>query len=106
MGDTSYTFVYVTAPTAIVARRIAKIVLEKRLAACANIFRIESTYWWKGKIEKCPEYAMFLKTKKSRVKRLTAEIKNVHPYEVPCIVSLDIVKGNPDFLKWIGNETQ
>ena len=106
MSATIYCSVYLTAKDLKEAKRISKHILNKRLAACANILKIHSLYWWKGKIEKSPEYAIILKTEKSLTKKLILETKKIHSYTTPCIVVWDIKGGNPEYLKWIENETQ
>lgn len=98
--------VYVTAPDAAVAARLARCVVESRLAACANLLpRIDSIYWWNGVVEQAAETALILKTRTSLVPRLTAELRRLHPYECPCIVALPIEAGHAEFLQWIGAET-
>ncbi len=101
-----FSFVYITAPTKKEAKRIAKTLVSERLAACCNIFKIESLYWWKGKIEKSGEYGIFVKTKKSLVEKIIKRVKGFHSYSVPCIISFGIEKGNKDFLNWIEESTK
>lgn len=97
--------VYVTAKEMDEAERIAEHLLEKRIIACANIFPIWSIYSWKGKVEKENEVALMLKTSHDLVDRVIKEVRKVHSYEVPCIVSYRIDKGDKDYLEWIRNET-
>lgn len=97
--------VYVTVKDIDEAKKIANHLLDHRLIACANIFPIRSIYVWKGKVEDDPEVAMIIKTRSSLVDRIMKEIKKIHSYEVPCIVSYDIIKGDKDFLNWIRDET-
>ncbi len=100
-------FVYVTAKDTEEAKRIAKAVVEERLAACANVFgAIESVYRWKGKVCEDDEVALVLKTSNERKAELIDRIKQLHSYDTPCIACLPMVDGNPDFLKWIASETQ
>jgi len=101
-----FSFVYVTTPTKKEAKKVAKILVSEKLAACCNIFKIESLYWWKGKIEKSGEYGMFVKTKKNLVEKIIKRVKEIHSYSVPCIISFDIEKGNNDFLNWIEESTK
>jgi len=101
-----FSFVYITAPTKNEARRIAEILVSEKLAACCNVFRIDSVYRWKGKIEKSGEFGIFAKTKKSLVERIIKRVKEIHSYSVPCIVSFDLKKGNKDFLDWIEKSTK
>jgi len=101
-----FRWVYVTCKNRAEARKIARLVLEKRLAACANLFPVRSLYWWEGKIEEANEVALVLKTKASCFRRLLAEIRKAHSYKVPCIEALPILEGNPDYLNWIRDETR
>ena len=98
--------VYVTAPGHDVAVALAEAVIGERLAACANILgAITSVYWWDGKLNREGEVAMILKTTAAHIPALTARIRQLHPYECPCIVAIPIEGGNPDFLAWIAAET-
>ena len=101
-----YCSVYVIAATEEEARRIGRTLVEEKLAACANILPISSIYRWQGKIEEAAEAAMFLKTRSALVDKVIERVKALHSYQVPCIVSLPIEKGNPDYLKWIGESTK
>jgi len=97
--------VYVTAKDEVEAKRIARVVVEERLAACANLLGgIQSIYWWEGAVCEDREGALILKTSNDRKTELIERIKQLHSYEVPCIVCLPITDGNPDFLKWIAAE--
>jgi periplasmic divalent cation tolerance protein len=99
-------FVYVTAKDNAEAKRIAKAVVEERLAACANVLGgIESIYWWDGKVCEDNETALVLKTSEAKKQELIERIKTLHSYDTPCIACLPITAGNPDFLKWIEEET-
>ena len=82
--------IYVTCKDKKEAEKLAKILLEKKLIACANIHPISSLYRWKGKIEHSKEYAMILKTKKNMFDEIKDEIKKNHSYDVPCICSWNI----------------
>ena len=100
-------FVYVTAKDTAEAKRIAKTVVEARLAACANVLGvIESVYWWEGNVCEGEEVALVLKTSADRKNELIDRIKQLHSYDCPCIVCLPIADGNPDFLEWIADETK
>jgi periplasmic divalent cation tolerance protein len=103
----TYVIVYATSKDEKEARTIGEILVKEKLIACANIIpAIQSIYWWKGKIEKNGEAAMFLKTKKSLVKRLIKRIKELHSYEVPTIDVITISDGNPECFKWIEDVTK
>ena len=89
------------------ANRIASIVVNKRVAACAQILGpIHSTYWWKGKVEEAGEWLLMMKTRQDLFTALEKEIKAVHPYEVPEITALPIVAGSEPYLQWIEDETR
>ncbi|MCF7817958.1 MAG: divalent-cation tolerance protein CutA [Kiritimatiellales bacterium] len=99
-------FVYVTAANTDEAQRIARTVVEERLAACANLLgAIQSIYWWDGKMCEGEEVALVLKTSGERKAELIDRIKQLHSYDCPSIVCLPIADGNPDFLRWIAAET-
>jgi periplasmic divalent cation tolerance protein len=101
-----FNFVYITAPTKKEAKRIADVLVSEKLAACCNIFKIDSVYWWQGKIKKTAEYGIFAKTKKSLVEKIIKKVKDIHSYSLPCVVSFEIEKGNKDFLNWIEKSTR
>ncbi|MDW7989825.1 MAG: divalent-cation tolerance protein CutA [Archaeoglobaceae archaeon] len=96
-----YTFVYITTPSKEEAEKIAKAVLEKRIAACVNIFPIKSFFLWENKLEIAEEYAMIVKTRAEKFSELRDFVKSIHSYSVPCICSISIEKGLRDFLEWI-----
>jgi periplasmic divalent cation tolerance protein len=102
----NFHIVYITASSREEAEKISRVLLEERLIACANIFDpVTSLYWWKGEIRKDAEALLIAKTKESLVDQLIERVKALHSYECPCIVSFPLAKGNPDFLKWISEET-
>lgn len=97
--------VYVTAKDMSEASKIARHLLEKRLVACANIFNVHSIYPWWGKVEEADEAAIIMKTRSSMVDDVIREVRKVHSYEVPCIVSYKMEKGFKGYLDWIVSET-
>ncbi|MGJ5813235.1 divalent-cation tolerance protein CutA [Paludibaculum fermentans] len=89
------------------ARRIARHLVELRLAACVAITPgVLSTYHWKGAIEEDQECALTIKTRRDLFAALAAELRKVHPYEVPELVALPIVDGSPAYLDWMDAELQ
>jgi periplasmic divalent cation tolerance protein len=99
--------VFVTAPSVREAKNIASAVLNKKLAACANMLNgVYSHYWWKGKIEHSREVLIIMKTRQNMFKRLAAEVKKNHSYEVPEIIALPIVAGSAYYLEWIDESLQ
>jgi len=99
--------VYVTAASRDEALRIGRLVVESRLAACANVLPAATTsiYWWQGKLEQASEVSLLLKTKATLVDKLVAKVKENHSYECPCVVAVPIAGGNRQFLDWIDAET-
>lgn len=103
----SATLVYVTASSRDEAIKIARTVVEERLAACANVFQpMTSIYWWEGKIQEEGEISFILKTRDDLVEDLTRRVKALHSYTCPCVVALPVSQGNGAFLAWIENETR
>ncbi len=87
------------------AEEIAKALVERRLAACAQLVGpIVSTYWWKDNIETAEEWQCLIKSKKSLYGEVEKAIKMLHPYETPEIIALPIVSGSDDYLKWLNDQ--
>jgi len=87
------------------ADRIARQLLEKRLAACVNIVAgARSIYRWRGAIEEAAEYLLIIKSRQGRWEELRAEIQRVHSYEVPEVLMLAIEDGSPTYLNWLSEE--
>jgi periplasmic divalent cation tolerance protein len=88
------------------AERIARVAVEKHLAACAQVSGpIMSVYRWKGAVETATEWQVWLKTSGTRVEPLISLIKQEHRYDVPEIIASPITSGNPGYLQWIIDET-
>ena len=84
------------------AHRIADQLLNQKKAACVNIMpRVDSLFWWQGKLDSAQETLLVIKTKASKLKEITELVKKVHSYEVPEVIALPIVGGNEDYLKWL-----
>lgn len=98
--------VYVTAPTLAEAESLARLAVEGRLAACANILPgMRSLYWWQGRLESADETVLLLKTTAELAPALIRALTEAHSYDCPCVVAVPIATGNPDFLRWIEAET-
>lgn len=95
-----YVVVFCTAPPNF-SGRLAKIIVEERLAACVNISPVRSTFLWEGKVNEVAEDLLIIKTEELRVDDLAARIRDVHPYELPEIIVLPIVGGDEGYLDWI-----
>lgn len=98
--------VYVTAPDIDAARRIARHVVEQRLAACANMMPIHSVYRWEGSMQEEAEIALFLKTRRALLPQVEEAVRTLHPHAVPCIVAFDIIGGHAPYLAWLDAETK
>lgn len=105
-STTSFAIVLVTTPTPVVARKLACAALEQRLIACANLVpRIESWYWWQGKVETGKEVLMVMKSRKPLLTRLEALIHALHPYDTPEFIVLPLNAGSRRYLEWLRAET-
>jgi periplasmic divalent cation tolerance protein len=105
-GEMEYLFVYMTAPDRETALKIAGIIVGERLAACANILNpILSLYWWRGRLEEAEEAVCVFKTTREAFAALESRVRDVHPYETPCLVALPIALGSAPFLRWLEEET-
>jgi periplasmic divalent cation tolerance protein len=95
--------VLVTCSSAAEARRIARAVVEARLAACVNILpgAVTSVYRWKGKAESARERLLLIKTSSKRIAKLRSEIERLHSYDVPEFIALPIAAGSPKYLAWL-----
>ena len=95
--------VLVTCSSAAEAQRIARAVVEARLAACVNILpgAVLSIYRWKGKIESARERMLLIKTSRSRLAKLRAAVERLHSYDVPEFVAIAIAEGSTAYLAWL-----
>src|SRR3954465_753179 len=97
-----FLFAYITAPDVEEARRLGKILVAERLAACVNILPgMESHYWWQGKIETAREAGLIAKTRTVLCDDLLERVRDLHSAETPCVVFLPLAGGHPDYLDWI-----
>jgi len=87
------------------ARKIAKAVVGKRLAACANILcgTAESVYWWKGKVETGRERLLLIKTSAKKQGRLEEEVRRLHSYDVPEFLVVEVAGGSRDYVAWLAD---
>jgi periplasmic divalent cation tolerance protein len=105
--DASPILILVTASSGEEAHRIADKLLAERKAACVNIISgVSSFFWWKGKVDSAKESLLVIKSRQSLLDEVIKLVKANHSNEVPEIIALPIVGGNPDYLKWIGKETE
>ena len=95
--------VLTTASSSDEARKIARALVERRLAACVNILpQIESVYRWKGKVEEAQEWLLIIKTTAAGFERVRDVIRELHSYQLPECVCVSIEDGSPEYLEWIG----
>lgn len=105
MSEENVMMVYVTAPDRDQALKLATLLVEERLAACANVHgAMTSVYWWQGKLQQESEVAVILKTRADQVEALIRRVGEIHSYSIPCVVAWPIAAGNPDFLAWVREE--
>jgi len=98
--------VRVTASSRDEADRICSAVVERRLAAGAQVVApIESTYWWAGEVQHSGEWLLLMTTTTRRFEDLARCVRELHSYEVPQIIASALVAGTPDYLEWIRRET-
>lgn len=102
-------FLYVTAPNAETAARIARTLIEEKLAACVNIHsEMRSVYEWDGKLEIQLETPMFVKTTAAGADRARDRIMALHPHDEPCVAALPVQRAgsSASFLDWIAQTTK
>jgi periplasmic divalent cation tolerance protein len=97
----SYLMVLVAAGSPEEARTIARATVERKLAACAQIFPIQSVYEWNGNIEEDSEHLVLLKTERAAYDDLEACVRAHHSYDVPEIIALPVVAGHTPYLQWL-----
>lgn len=103
---TGLAVVLVTAPTSEHAEKIARAVVDGRLAACVNIVPgIRSIYRWKGEVCDDAEFLLIIKTRAGLFEELASAIREHHPYETPEIISLPISAGWKPYIDWLNAET-
>ncbi len=91
-----------TAASVAQAEPIARALIEERLAACVNIVGpVRSIYRWQGRIERDREVMMVIKTRAALLKRLERRVRELHPYEVPELLVLDVASGSAPYLDWL-----
>lgn len=98
---------YVTVPDAESGARIGRRMVDRRLAACANLIpAIQSFYWWEGAVQEDREALLFLKTRRELVPKLMEAVAEEHPYEVPAISAVPLDRVHAPYLQWLFDETR
>jgi Uncharacterized protein involved in tolerance to divalent cations len=108
MGMTGKVVVLVTCANRAEARKIARAVVDKRLAACVNIAgaAVESVYRWKGKVKRAREVLLVMKTTRARYAALEREVRRLHSYDTPEVIALPIAAGSKAYLHWVGENVR
>lgn len=97
-----YSLVYITTSGMEESEKIANVLVEEKLAGCTNIIpSIKSIYLWKGEIESDFESIIIVKTKVSNVENIIKRVKEIHSYDIPCILAIPIIEGSKDYLEWL-----
>jgi periplasmic divalent cation tolerance protein len=96
--------IYITVPDKALASGVAKILVQEKLAACVNILGpLESFYMWENELTQGNEVLLLAKTNVNLEADLIKRVKELHPFECPCIISFDIHNGEPNFLEWVNS---
>jgi periplasmic divalent cation tolerance protein len=99
---TPYRSLYLTFPDSETAVRIARALLEARLVACVNVLRgARSLYWWEGSVHDEAEVVAVAKSREDLVAAVAALVRELHPYDTPCIVAWPVADGDAGYLAWI-----
>jgi periplasmic divalent cation tolerance protein len=102
----SFVVAVVTVPNEEVGERIARALVEERLAACVNLVpRVRSIYRWRGEVCDEGELLLWVKTRGARFPELQERVRALHPYELPEIIALPISQGFPPYLSWVAQES-
>ncbi|MEJ5367321.1 MAG: divalent-cation tolerance protein CutA [Bryobacteraceae bacterium] len=97
--------VSITCGSAEEARRLARLLVEERLAACVQVLpSVRSVYRWRGAVEESEEWLLLIKTRRGLFEQLRRRIRAAHSYELPEILACPVVDGEPDYLAWIDAE--
>ena len=103
----NYIVVLVTVDSEEQAKRICDVLLQRKLIACANIVKdVQSFFWWKGKVDQSSELMVIMKSRSELLEEIIRLVKENHSYDVPEVVALPIVGGNPDYLRWIDESVE
>ncbi|HII84596.1 MAG TPA: divalent-cation tolerance protein CutA [Methanobacterium subterraneum] len=102
-----YSMVYITASGVEEAKKIAKTLLNERIVACANIILgMESIFWWEGSLEEDVESILLVKTHSELVDKVIDRVEEIHSYQTPCALEIQIKKGSQNYLDWLDNSLE
>jgi periplasmic divalent cation tolerance protein len=105
MNMTELVAVFTTVGSESDAVRIAQACVERGLAACVQMSKIDSVYVWDGQLQQDAEIRLLLKTTAARYPELEAALRALHPYELPAIYALDVAKAEPAYAHWVAQST-
>lgn len=106
-ADDGFRVALTTAPDAERGAHIARALIEERLAACVNLVHgVRSIYRWEGNVEDQAEVLLVVKTRSELLPSLEQRLRELHPYEIPELVSLSILEGSADYLEWVHREVR
>jgi periplasmic divalent cation tolerance protein len=102
---TNQRIVLSTAATQEEAGKIARTLVERKLAACVNIIpQVESIYRWQGKVESSQEWLLLIKTNAEQFSSVRDAIRDLHSYDLPECIAINIEDGSPEYLKWLAEQ--
>lgn len=105
--ETDVVSVYVTFPADFAVEEAVTALVREKLAACGNLMTgATSLYSWEGRIERDAETIAILKTTADRIEALVARLREIHPYDTPCIVAWPVIGGFGPYLEWVKTETR
>lgn len=98
---------YCSCPDPLTADRIARALVDERLAACVNVIPgVHSVYRWQGAVERADEVLLLVKTTNERLDALCARVRSLHPDELPELVAVEVAGGSPAYLAWVAEQTR
>jgi len=104
--ENDYSLIIATCPDQESVKSIIGLLMERHLAACVQVFPIESVYSWEGKLCQEREFALHIKSRAALFDEIKAAIKEIHEYDIPEIIQIPITDGLPEYLKWIDENTR
>ena len=96
--------VYIPCSSEQEAEKISEILVKERLAACANIIKSKSIYEWENNLNKTDEWIILAKTLPEKFREIEEKVKEIHSYDLPCIIGIPIVDFNEEYLAWVKDQ--
>jgi periplasmic divalent cation tolerance protein len=97
-----YIVIFITTANKKEAGKIAACLVREKLAACVNIAdKIESIFWWQGKVDKTKETLLIIKAQRKKLTKIIKRVEAMHSYQIPEIIALPVISGNKNYLRWI-----